>query len=239
MAFLQGYLVQNLKCYGDSRNKGFCIHCGGPNETDDHLPSKVLLDEPYPENLMVCPSCLTCNSSLSLHEVYLACLLECVLAGEVDPSKLLRAKIAKVLAQNESLSERLRKAKSEGDGGPVWRVENDRVTAVVLKLARCHGAYEYNEPRLRNPDYMSIKPLVTMRDGERGAFEDCATDFVMGLPEVGSRAMQRLLVVGSDVYQEGWLVVQDGNYRFRVSQEEGLIVKIVLRECLACHVVWH
>jgi len=80
---------------------------------------------------------------------------------------------------------------------------------------------------------------VAMRDGERGAFEDCATDFVAGLPEVGSRAMQRLLVVGSDVYQEGWFVVQDGNYRFLVSQEEGLTVKIVLREYLACHVVWH
>jgi hypothetical protein len=123
--------VQNLRCYGDSRNKGFCIHCGGPNETDDHVPSKVLLDEPYPDNLNVCPSCLTCNSSLSLHEVYLACLLECVLAGEADPSKLLRPKIARVLAQNEPLLERLKRAKSEGDSGPVWRVENDRVTAVV------------------------------------------------------------------------------------------------------------
>jgi 5-methylcytosine-specific restriction endonuclease McrA len=47
--------MQNLKCHADRRNKGFCVHCGGPDETDDHVPSKVLLDEPYPENLMVCP----------------------------------------------------------------------------------------------------------------------------------------------------------------------------------------
>jgi hypothetical protein len=230
--------MQNLKCYGDSRNKGFCIHCGGPDETDDHVPSKVLLDEPYPENLMACPSCLRCNSALSLDEVYLACLLECVLAGEADPSRLLRPKISKVLAQNELLLERLKRAKSEGDGGPVWSVENDRVMAVVLKLARGHGAYEYNEPRLKAPDYISVKPLATMLDGERGTFEDSATEFVAGWPEVGTRAIQRLLVVGSDVFQEGWHIVQDGNYRFRVSQEEGLTVKIVLREYLACHVVW-
>jgi hypothetical protein len=47
-----------------------------------------------------------------------------------------------------------------------------------------------------------------------------------------------LLVVGSDIFQEGWLLIQDGNYRFRVSEEDGLTVKIVLREYLACEVVW-
>jgi hypothetical protein len=187
---------------------------------------------------MVSPSCLACNNALSLDEVYLACLLECVLAGEADLSKLVRPKIAKVLAQNEPLLLRLKRAKSEGDSGPVWGVENDRVTAVVLKLARGHGSYEYNEPRLREPDYISVKPLGTMCYDEHEAFEDFATEFVAGWPEVGSRALQRLLVLGSDVYREGWLVVQDGNYRFRVSQEEGLTVKIVLREYLACHIVW-
>jgi hypothetical protein len=66
--------MQNLKCYGERRNTGFCVHCDGADETDDHVPSKVLLDEPYPENLMVCPSCMHCNNQLSVDEVYLACL---------------------------------------------------------------------------------------------------------------------------------------------------------------------
>lgn len=230
--------MQNLKCYGDRRNKGFCVHCGGPNETDDHVPSKVLLDEPYPKNLMVCPSCLSCNNDLSLDEIYLACLLECVLAGEADPTKLLRPKIANVLAHNKPLLERLRKARSEGSGGPIWSVENDRVKKVVLKLGRGHTAYEYNEPRLEEPDYVSFKPLLAMRESEREAFERSEEEILAGWPEVGTRAMQRLLVVGTDVFREDWLVVQDGNYRFRVSEEDGLTVKIVLREYLACHVVW-
>jgi hypothetical protein len=68
--------VQQFKYYGDRRNKGFCVHCGGPDETDDHVPSKVLLDEPYPENLIVCSSCLSCNNALSIDETYLACLIE-------------------------------------------------------------------------------------------------------------------------------------------------------------------
>jgi len=103
--------VQNFKCYADSRNKGFCVHCGGPYETDDHVPSKVLLDEPYPENLIVCPSCLKCNNDLSDDETYLACLLECVIAGEATPSKLRRPKISKALEHSESLLKRLQKAR--------------------------------------------------------------------------------------------------------------------------------
>ncbi|HWE48365.1 MAG TPA: hypothetical protein VG273_01160 [Bryobacteraceae bacterium] len=230
--------MQNLKCYADSRNKGFCVHCGGPDETDDHVPSKVLLDEPYPENLMVCPSCARCNNLLSDHETYLACLLECVLAGCADPSKLLRPKIARVLERNELLLGRLKMAMSEGNGGPVWSVENERVKAVVMKLARGHAAYEYNDPQLEEPSHVSVRPLLTMTENEREAFECSEEKVFVGWPEVGSRAIQRLLVAGSDVYREGWLVVQDGNYRFVVSQQDGLTVKIVLREYLACRVVW-
>jgi hypothetical protein len=231
--------MQQFKCYGDERNKGFCVHCGGPDETDDHVPSKVLLDEPYPENLIVCSLCLNCNNAFSIDEEYLACLLECVIAGEADPEKLRRPKIAKILTRNRPLLERLRRAKSAGESGPVWAVENERVKTIILKLARGHAAYEYNEPRLSEPDLIDIKPLVTLDERARRIFEDSNESSLAAWPEVGSRALQRLLVVGSDVYSEGWLVVQAGNYRFNVSQEDGLTVKIVLREYLACHIVWN
>ncbi len=230
--------MQQFKCYGDQRNKGFCVHCGGPDETDDHVPSKVLLDEPYPENLIVCSSCLSCNNGFSIDEAYLACLLECVLAGDTDPVRLHRPKIAKVLGNNTPLLERLRKARSEGDSGPVWAVENERVKAVVLKLARGHAAYEYNEPRLEEPNYISFKPTMSMNETERQAFEASCDTGLVAWPEVGSRAMQRLLVAGSDVFSEGWVVVQEDNYRFQVSREDGLTVKIVIREYLGCHIVW-
>ena len=83
--------MQQLRCYGDDRNKGFCVHCGGPSETIDHVPSKVLLDEPYPENLMAASACRKCNNGLSLDEEYLACLLECVIAGDAAPENRKRA----------------------------------------------------------------------------------------------------------------------------------------------------
>jgi hypothetical protein len=50
--------------------------------------------------------------------------------------------------------------------------------------------------------------------------------------------MQRVLVAGTETFNEGWSTVQEGNYRFRVSQANGLAVQIVLREYLGCEVVW-
>ncbi len=231
-------LVQSFNNYADSRNTGFCVHCGGPYETDDHVPSKVLLDAPYPDNLIVCPSCLKCNNDLSADETYLACLLECVIAGDAAPSKIFRPKIAKTLEHNKALLKRLENAWSNDEGGRVWSVENDRVKAVLLKLARGHAAYEHNQPQLREPDYLDFRPLCAMNESDRAAFERTAQDGLAAWPEVGSRAMQRLLVVDAEVFSEGWITVQDGNYRFSVSDESGMAVKIVLREYLACQVLW-
>lgn len=229
--------MQQLRCYGDDRNKGFCVHCGGPSETVDHVPSKVLLDEPYPENLMAAPACRKCNNGLSLDEEYLACLLECVIAGDAAPDKLRRVKIARILRENSSLLTRLQRARTDGAEGPVWAAENERVNRVVLKLARCHAAFELNEPQIQEPSHLGFKPLPLMTEDERAVYEN-DDDALDVWPEVGSRAMQRVLVAGTDAFVEGWLAVQEGNYRFRISQTNGLTVKIVLREYLGCEIVW-
>lgn len=229
--------MQQLRCYGDDRNKGFCVHCGGPSETVDHVPSKVLLDEPYPENLMAAPACRKCNNGLSLDEEYLACLLECVIAGGTAPETIRRTKIARILQENSSLLARLQRARTDGAEGPIWVVENNRVNRVALKLARCHAAFELNEPQIQEPSHFALKPLSLMSADERATFEG-GDDVFDVWPEAGSRAMQRMLVAGANVFNEEWLEVQEGNYRFRVSQTSGLIVKIVLREYLGCEVVW-
>ena len=166
-------------------NKGFCVHCGGPYETDDHVPSKVLLDEPYPSNLIVCPSCRQCNNSLSDDETYLACLLECVIAGDADPTKLQRSKIAKVLTHNELLLQRIGRAKTTGDAGPIWSVESDRVRTVVLKLARGHAAYECNLPQLQEPAYLDISAFPAMSASDRAQFENDEGELLAAWPEVG------------------------------------------------------
>lgn len=42
----------------DDRSKGFCVYWGAIDETQIVVPSKVFLDEPFPENLPQSPSCV-------------------------------------------------------------------------------------------------------------------------------------------------------------------------------------
>jgi hypothetical protein len=150
----------------------------------------------------------------------------------------MRPKIERILSASPGLVKRLQQARSQVGDTPTWHIEYDRARSVVLKLARCHAAYEVNEPQIEEPAFLSIKPLALMTDEERAAFEDGKRDMLALWPEVGSRAMQRLLVLGTDLSSEGWLVVQEGNYRFQVYQAAGMVVRIVIREYLACEVAW-
>ncbi|NMM43602.1 hypothetical protein HH303_03875 [Rhodospirillaceae bacterium KN72] len=81
-------MVQKFQNWGDNRNKGTCVHCGAPNETRDHAPSIIFLDDPLPSDLPVSPSCARCNQGFSDDELYLAALLESVISGTADPEKI-------------------------------------------------------------------------------------------------------------------------------------------------------
>ena len=63
------------------------------NETKDHVPSKILLDEPYPEHLPVVPACQICNRGFSSDEAYVACLIESAKWGTTEIDQIKREKI--------------------------------------------------------------------------------------------------------------------------------------------------
>jgi len=96
-------------------------------ETRDHVPSRVFLDEPYPENLPLLPSCLSCNNSFSLDEEYLACLIEAAKAGSIDKACADRPKIARILAHTPALKARIASARLESAGNISWTPEESRV----------------------------------------------------------------------------------------------------------------
>lgn len=229
--------MKKVQNFGDSRNKGWCVHCGGPNESQDHAPSRVFLDEPFPADLPATASCLSCNNGFSADEAYLACLLECVLAGTSNPEEIVRPKIAKILKGNPALAAEIDRGRSVTDEGVVFAIDHERVRNVVKKLARGHAAYELNEPQLDEPLDISIKPIMRMSEADYGAFER-DNDGLCSWPEVGSRAMNRIVVALGEPFVEDWLIVQEGNYRYRTSQDVGLRVRFVIREYLACDVRW-
>ena len=114
------------------------------------------------------------------------------IAGDADPAKMQRPRIARTLSNNTSLMRRLQDAKVDRDGCPYWNIENDRVSAVISKLGRCHDAFECNEPRLEQPEYVDFRPLGTMSETARQAFEG-SYDVAAAWPEVG-----KFLVHGND-----------------------------------------
>lgn len=226
--------------YADDRQKTFCVHCGGPTETKDHAPSKVFLDLPYPLTRPTVPSCGECNNGFSNDEEYLACFVECVIRGTTDPDLLKRTKVAKALHRNRGLRGRIERSRREmdtqGRGHIVtWDPEKLRVRRVALKLARCHVAYELNEPQLEEPDHLLVVPLADLAEAQRDRFETPPDTGVF--PEIGSRAMLRLVEQEAG-YIGGWCVVQEGRYRYMAVGAGSVMVRGVLSEYLAYEVIW-
>ena len=226
--------------FADERLLGGCVFCGCEPDTRDHVPSKTLLDDPLPNNLPIVDSCEACNQSFSLDEEYMACFLEAVLCGTTNPEYLRREKVRRTLTHNANLGARIEASKTVyGNGRMVWIPELDRVSNVVLKLARGHAAYELSLPQLEKPSTVHIQPFETLSVGERSEFESAGSGELRGWPEIGSRAFFRACGAAPYANTEGpWIVVQPNRYRYSVDQPGGVVVRIVVGEYLACQVDW-
>lgn len=230
--------MQHLHNFADSRNNAdCCVHCGSPTpDSREHTPSRILLDKPYPANLHVPPACAKCNEASSADEEYVACLVECTLHGHVDPDRLFRPKVARILREKPALAARILAARTTDGERTTFAAEMSRVHVVLLKLARAHAAYELSEPQLGEPTWIGCVPLTLMNDEQREQFENPPE--APFWPEVGSRAMQRLAGVG-DPLDGSWLVVQKDRYRFFAGTTgDTVFVRIVLSEYLGAEVVW-
>ncbi|TIQ79916.1 hypothetical protein [Mesorhizobium sp.] len=228
----------------DERMQAWCIHCGkgiaGTKANEDHAPSRVLLDKPHPPRLPAMTVCQPCNTSFSVDEEYLAAFLGAVLAGTTDPSKQRVERAARILGSNAALVRRIEQAKQTyqtqgGDERIVWTPEEARVRNVVVKNAKGHVFYELSEPMVEAPSHVWFRPLESLTTSEREAFEEVSWPNTW--PEVGSRMMTRLL--RGDDLAGSWIVVQEGVYRYGVTQRDGgMLVRIVMREYLGAEVFW-
>lgn len=222
---------------GDTRNKGFCAHCGGPEETRDHNPSKIFLDAPLPANVPVASACKACNAGFSDDEEYVACLLECIIAGHVDPDRLVRASVARTLEGNQRLQREILQCRREEGDQILWDPDQVRLRRIAEKLARGLVDFELNEPKLHPPDDIGIAPLMLLSVDDRRTFEGEPVGLALW-PEIGSRAFHRVILGDEPEFENGWIVVQQDRFRYRVTQEDGTRVRMVLREYLAVEVAW-
>jgi len=223
--------MRQIRSFGDERAIAGCVYCGGAPETREHVPSRVLLDEPFPENLPLVGACSKCNAGFSIDEEYLACLIDCTLAGSASPEAVERTKVRRILTERPALAAKIASSRTESDGVIRFLPETKRVRRVLLKLARGHALFELHEQHPGPPSYMEFGPLVTWSPEKRQAFEQPPETSVW--PEVGSRAMQRVAEGDS-----GWLEVQKGRYRYLAAADGAATVRIVLSEYLGCEVIW-
>jgi hypothetical protein len=241
--------VDQLKDLADSRLLGGCIYCGGEEETRDHVPSRILLDPPFPTNLPVVPACYRCNNGFSRDEEYLACLIECGIAGSTNPDSIRRTRIASILRRSPALRLRIEAAKSVVNGNTAFVAEELRVQNVLLKLARGHAAFELSSAFHHAPTSLMWWPMSIMTEEQRDSFDASHVTELLG--EVGSRGMQRLLVTqvtlasptgelsALNLIINDWVDVQEGRYRYlAIDHNAEVRIKIVLSEFLACEVSW-
>lgn len=231
--------MRQMKTFSDMRLDNTCSYCGEKPESRDHVPSRILLDDPFPENLPVVPCCLKCNQSFSLDEEYFACMLECVLHGTTEIEKLEREKIKSILLRKETLRQRIENSFILENGNKLFQVEPDRMKKVIIKLAKGHVKFENSEPQYDDPTSIWIKPLLTMTKEEYDIFF-ASLNNIDKAPEVGSRSFKKLVLEINPNVLSHWTEVQENVYKYSVSVGFGFIsVKILIWEYLAVHVIWH
>jgi hypothetical protein len=220
----------------DQRFEGVCSYCGVPADSRDHVPSKILIDEPYPPNLPIAESCVGCNQGFSASEEYVACLIDCVKNGTTEPNSEFRPKIAATLKARPAIAQRIEASKSISEEGRIiWQPEGRRVREVLLKLARGHVAHELGLQRIDEPVVFEATPIPSMSEEQLQSFLEITPSSIY--PEIGSRSFINSLQ-GKPTAYEVWCVVQESTYQYAVGQGAGDWVKIVLGGYLACHVVW-
>jgi len=236
--------VKGFPDFVDERHKVCCIHCGtvlASVETNlDHVPSKSILDRPFPENLPTIRICRSCNTSFSRDEEYFIAFLGSVLAGTTVPDHQVVERAAKTLSHNlrlqDEIEAQLRVEKDAAGNDRVTFVPDiDRIRNVVIKNARGHVLFEHGQPARGAPAHIAIEPLQVLIPEAITSFE--TIDYGPGWPEVGSRLMSRLFS-GEDMRADGWVIVQPNVYRFAVMDNDQFVVRTVIREYLAAEVAW-
>lgn len=222
--------------YSDERLDDTCVYCGKESFNRDHVPSKILLNKPYQDELPVVECCKKCNEGFSLDEEYFACLIECAKHGTTEPEQLEREIIRKILIRKPALRKRLDDSMKSIDGRIYFQGEENRIRNVLLKLAIGHTQFENSEHIQEKPVHFVYRAITTMTREEINRFTKI-NDLDL-LPEVGSRAMQNVLFVGG-LAKAQWTTVQEENYYYCVETRLGRIsVKIIICDYLAVEIIW-
>lgn len=213
--------------YGEGHSERVCCYCGGYADTVDHVPSKVFLDEPYPDNLPVVPCCRNCNEEFSLDEEYVAVLLECVRLQTFDLDQFKREKVIKIVKHTPAILNTVRESVLQLlDGHYTINPENARLKRVLTKLIAGHLRFEgldqlFLHSGLKIDFYQDIH---NNDEFFRRFYSPINSDL---LPEVGSRAL--IALVENGYAGSPWFAVQPERYEYSVAPDNSE-VRIIIQD---------
>ena len=134
-----------------NRRRGLtCIYCGQRANSSDHVPAKLLLKTPYPNNYRTVPACQKCNGGHSKDEEYFRVILG---MSSFDPQLMDEnvdgGYIDRILTRSPLLDERVTSSLSVDEDGRVYmKPELERMERVCKKLACGIFALRYGAGRL-------------------------------------------------------------------------------------------
>ena len=234
--------MKQIYHFSDQLRSADCIPCLEDNHrgrySRDHIPTKALLNRPYPENLMDVGMCQECNSGFAKDEEYFAAFLASVISGSIEPDPQRFPTASRILAHNPRLRSRINGARRvqatlAKDNVVTWIPEPERIERVIVKNARGHVLFELGQAITSHPTRVRVVPIEHMSSQQLSQFE--YPQGSSGWPEVGSKLMLRLIETG-ECGEGGWIEVQNGVYRYAV--DEFPRVRIVIREYLTAEVAW-
>lgn len=238
-------MVRQQAPAADQRLESWCYSCGCFISIDDrtveHVPARVFLDRPFPENLATVYACRACNNGTSADELYTACLLEVMLAGTIDCAVLERRRIAQALERHPELTTSLQEALAGTSSA--WQAKRtaQSLMTVATKIARGHLMFDLADPRYDAPRSVRWFRLDEVSTSEAEAFDRWSNRVSATprlLPEVGSRALSRMFDEREDHREPNWITVQIDRYRYSYRVDRDPAIRFVLRGYFACEITW-
>lgn len=217
-----------------------CIYCGKPANTREHVPSKSLLMEPFPENLPTIPACFECNNGFSADEEYFICFLE-VLKSKVYGDYSISEHVNGILSKKESLY-RLIESQILSKNGIIYpSFDINRFSRIITKLAIGHAGYEFDDLNFDGEAGLWFEFAPNINEEDKAEFEN--SKLLNVIPEISSRFSCNARILQNVDNNEAialsdWITVQEQRYSYNVSFNDsgGVSVKMIILDFLYCRV---
>lgn len=247
---------ESKKMYLEFRRDGLrkCIYCGNTADTREHAPSKIFLNEPYPNDLIVLPACKDCNNSFSADELYSEVYIDSLkyLSGFKDS---LSKENTIRLYKSTAFSDAQNAYKNYIETGKIEL--NNKLKRILIKLSVCHCVYELSEGYSIGNNVLDCESIEVFfgLNMSRTRIKEFHMPVYMNdkvLPELGSRVYDNIYVIEpvltpvnggeSKIISSAimlWTVIQEGNYEYIAwIEDDKMHVKIAIHDFVFSHVVF-